>query len=285
MQTAEAKVETYRSTHDLFDTGSSTTGTTTLSQQQLSDLNTELTRTRATRADAEAKASQIRQALQANNVPNVTDVLNSQLIQNLVAQEVELRAQIAQLNATLLPAHPKMRELNAQLAGLDGQIAGEAKKILESLEGEAKLAAAREDEIQNSLTGLKQTAATANDAGVELRALEREAAAERDLLESYLGRYREALAREQGQRPAGRRAHHFARQRLERSGFPEEDADDAGRDVRCADPGDRLHSAQGIGERPADAPRQLRGSDAGGAGRQDSRRPLALGPTTTASVA
>jgi uncharacterized protein involved in exopolysaccharide biosynthesis len=198
VQAAEAKVEDYRSSHDLFDTGSSTTGTTTLPQQQLSDLNAELTRTRAARADAEAKASQIRQALQSNNVPNVTDVLNSQLIQNLIGQEVALRAQIAQLNATLLPQHPKMRELNAQLAGLDDQIAAEAKKILESLEGEASLAAARENEIQQSLTSLKQTAATANDAGVELRALEREAAADRDLLESYLGRYREALAREQG---------------------------------------------------------------------------------------
>lgn len=200
VQAAEARVETYRSTHNLFDTGSAGTGsgTTTLPQQQLSDLNAELTRTRAARADAEAKASQIRQALQSNNVPNVSDVLNSQLIQNLIGQEVALRAQIAQLNATLLPQHPKMRELNAQLAGLDDQIAGEARKILDSFEGDAKLAAAREDQINQSLNGLKQTAATAGDAGVELRALEREAAADRDLLESYLGRYREALAREQG---------------------------------------------------------------------------------------
>jgi uncharacterized protein involved in exopolysaccharide biosynthesis len=197
VQAAEAKVEQYRAANDLFDT-SSGTSSTTLSQQQLSDLNAELTRVRATRADAEAKAAQIRQALQANNVPNVSDVLNSQLIQNLIAQEVALRAQIAQLNATLLPQHPKMRELNAQLAGLDDQIGAEARKILESLEGDAKLAQAREAEITQSLTGLKQTAATANDASVELRALEREAAADRDLLESYLGRYREALAREQG---------------------------------------------------------------------------------------
>jgi succinoglycan biosynthesis transport protein ExoP len=195
VQAAEAKVETFRSQNDLFDAGGTTP--TTLPQQQLSDFNTELSKVRAERADAEAKAAQIRSAINANSVPNLTDVLNSPLIQSLVEQEVALRAQIAQLNATLLPQHPKMKELNAQLAGLDHQIAGEARKILESMESEAKLAAGRETEIQQSLTGLKQTAATANDAGVQLRALEREAAAERDLLESYLGRYREALAREQ----------------------------------------------------------------------------------------
>jgi uncharacterized protein involved in exopolysaccharide biosynthesis len=196
VQAAEAKVEAYRSQNGLFDTGGTTP--TTLPQQQLSDLSAGLTKVRAARTDAEAKASQVRLALQSNGVPNVTDVLNSQLIQNLVGQEVALRSQIAQLNATLLPQHPKMRELNAQLADLDGQIAGEARKILDSLEGEAKLAQARETEIQQSLSRLKETAATAGDAGVELRALEREAAAQRDLLESYLGRYREALAREQG---------------------------------------------------------------------------------------
>ena len=197
VQAAEAKVERYRAQNDLFDAGG--TSAATLSQQQLTDLNTELSKIRASRADAEAKASQIRLGLQSNSVPNLTDVLNSGLIQRLVEQQVALRSQVAQLNATLLPQHPRMKELNAQVADLDRQIVGEARKILESLEAEAKLAQAREIEITQSLAGLKTTAATANDAGVELRALEREAAAERDLLESYLGRYREAVAREQTQ--------------------------------------------------------------------------------------
>jgi Mrp family chromosome partitioning ATPase len=130
-------------------------------------------------------------------VPSLSDVLNAPLIQRLVEQQVALSAEIAQLNATLLPQHPRMRALVAQVADLDRQVAGEAAKIVESLEGEARLAAARETEIQRSLVAMKATAADANDAGVELRALEREAAAQRDLLESYLGRYREALAREE----------------------------------------------------------------------------------------
>jgi succinoglycan biosynthesis transport protein ExoP len=195
VQDAEAKVERYRTENDLFSSGGATPGT--LSQQQLSDLNAELTRVRAARAEAEAKAAQIKIGLDAGSVPNVPDVLNSPLIQRLIEQQVALRSQIAQLNATLLPQHPRMRELAAQIADLDRQIAAEADKIVQSLEGEARLAAARQGEIEQSLAALKTTAATANDAGVELRALEREAAAQRDLLESYLGRYREALAREQ----------------------------------------------------------------------------------------
>ena len=195
VQTAEARVEDFRSKNDLFDAGGTTP--TTLPQQQLANLNSELSKVRAERANAEAKAAQIRAGLASNTVPNLTDVLNSPLIQNLVAQEVALRGQIAQLNATLLPGHPKMQELNAQVADLDRQIIGEARKILESLEAEEKTTEAREAEINDGLAKLKDTTATANDAGVELRALEREAAADRDLLATYLSRYREAVGREQ----------------------------------------------------------------------------------------
>jgi uncharacterized protein involved in exopolysaccharide biosynthesis/Mrp family chromosome partitioning ATPase len=197
---AEAKVETYRSQQGLFQSDVPGGGQTavTLPEQQLSDLNAELTKVKAARADAEAKAAQIRAGITTGSVPNLTDVLNSQLIQRLSEQVVALKAQMAQLSATFLPGHPRMQELAAQIKDLDRQISAEAQKILDSVEAEAKLSKAREDEIARSLDQMKATAATANDAGVQLRALEREAAAQRDLLDTYLRRYREALARQNG---------------------------------------------------------------------------------------
>ena len=193
---AERTVEQYRSAHGLFASGTQTT--TTLPQQQLSDLNTELARVRAARADAEAKAAQIRAGLNSGTVPNISEVLNSPLIQRLIEQQVALRAQIAEQSATYLPGHPRMRELRAQITDLDSQVKSEARKIVAALESEAELALGREAEIQASLDRVMVTTATANDSEVELRALEREAAAERDLLDTYLRRYREALARQNG---------------------------------------------------------------------------------------
>jgi uncharacterized protein involved in exopolysaccharide biosynthesis len=199
VQDAEAKVEKFRSDNDLFSAGS--TADTTLPQQQLGDLNTELARVRAEMADAKAKADQIRAALNAGTTPNVPEVLNSPLIQRLIEQQVGLRAQIAQLSATLLPGHPRMKELSAQVADLDRQIGVEARKIVDALDAEAGLAQAREAELSGSLSRQKVVTGQANDAEVQLRALEREAAAQRDLLDSYLRRYREALSREQGDLP------------------------------------------------------------------------------------
>ena len=192
---------------------------------------------RAARADAEAKAAQIRVRPQGRRRPNLTDVLNSPLIQSLVEQQVALQvADRAQLNATLLPGHPRMRELNAQIADLDRQIAVEATQDsgFAGGRGEARRRRAKPRSIREPRPLSRRPQRRPTTPGCELRALEREAAAQRDLLDSYLRRYREALAREQTRLPAGRRARHLARRRVERARFPEEGADDRGGDGRGA---------------------------------------------------
>src|SRR5665213_590646 len=94
VEAAEAQVEDFRSRNDLFDTtgaGGSSGAATTLPQQQLADLNAELSRVRADRATAEAKAAQISAALSSNAISSNSDVLASPIIQNLVTQDITLR--------------------------------------------------------------------------------------------------------------------------------------------------------------------------------------------------
>jgi len=86
--------------------------------------------------------------------------------------------------------------LKAQIADLDGQIKQEAATQARSFENDAKLANARLDSQMASLDQLKSQAATTNVDDVQLRELERDAKSQRDLLENYLAKYREATARE-----------------------------------------------------------------------------------------
>jgi len=79
---------------------------------------------------------------------------------------------------------------------LDTQIRDEASKLSRSLDNDARIAAGRVDALSASLDQLKKQATSTNGQDVELRALEREAKAQRDLLESYLAKYREANTRE-----------------------------------------------------------------------------------------
>ena len=168
----------------------------TIAAKQLSDISTELSRVRAERADSEARAQSVRNALENGQaVDAVSDVLESPVIQRLRESEGNVRAQLADLSTTLLEAHPRMKGLRAQLADVEQQILGEIRKVLSSLESNTRVARIREEELIAQLNALKAGSAREGEEAVELRSLEREAAAQRELLETYLGRYREAASR------------------------------------------------------------------------------------------
>jgi polysaccharide biosynthesis transport protein len=189
---AESRVEDFRSKSSLF-VG---TNNTTLSNQQMGEFNTQLNNARALKSDAESKARLIREMLQSGKPIEASEVLNSELTRRLSEQRVTLRAQLAEQSSTLLDGHPRIKELKAQLADLDRQLREEASKISRSLDNDARIAGGRVEGLSASLEQLKKQATSSNGQDVQLRALEREAKAQRDLLESYLAKYREATTRE-----------------------------------------------------------------------------------------
>ena len=64
------------------------------------------------------------------------------------------------------------------------------------LDNDAAVAGNRVESLTASLDQVKKLASQSNEQDVQLRALEREAKTQRDLLESYLVKYREASARD-----------------------------------------------------------------------------------------
>ncbi|MET3592915.1 MULTISPECIES: exopolysaccharide transport family protein [Mesorhizobium] len=189
---AEAKVAAYRAQSDLLMGGNNSV----LATQQLSELSTELSRVRANRAAAEATADSVRKALQnGGTLDSVPEVLSSELIQRLLERQVELRTNIADLSTTLLDNHPRIRALKSQLADLGGQIRNEAQKILKGLTTQAQTAKAREDQLVEEVNQLKAASARAGEQQVQLDALQRDANAQRQQLESYMASYREAASR------------------------------------------------------------------------------------------
>jgi tyrosine-protein kinase Etk/Wzc len=189
---AESRVEDFRSKSSLFIG----TNNTSLSNQQMGELNTQLNNARALKSDAENKARLIREMLQSGKPIEASEVLNSELMRRLSEQRVTLRGQLAEQSSTLLDNHPRIKELKAQLADLDHQIRDEAGKTSRSLDTDARIAGGRLESLSASLDQLKKLASSSNGQDVQLRALEREAKAQRDLLESYLAKYREANTRE-----------------------------------------------------------------------------------------
>ena len=224
---AEAKVEAFRAKSNLLVGPNNTT----LSVQQLGDLNAQLAAARAQKSDAGAKAKLIRDMLKSGETIESSDILNSELIRRLSEQRVTLRAQLAEQSSTLLANHPRIKELKAQIADLDIQIRKEAETLARSLENDAKLADAK---VDAQTFDLRPAQEPGGDVERGRRAAAR-ARARRQIAarpaESYLAKYREATARDSIDVGAGRRAGDFARHGVDRAGLSEEAADSRDRDL------------------------------------------------------
>jgi uncharacterized protein involved in exopolysaccharide biosynthesis/Mrp family chromosome partitioning ATPase len=192
VQEADAKVEDFRAKANLYIGNNDQS----LNTQQLGELTTQLATARSQKADLDARSKLIRDMLKGGKPVESADIVNSDLLKRLVEQRVLLRAQLAEQASTLLERHPRIQELNAQINALDTQMRGELERLVTSIENDARIAAARIEQTNDAMTRIKKQISGASPQDVQLRALEREAKSQRDLLESYLARYREAAARE-----------------------------------------------------------------------------------------
>ncbi|MEL6919921.1 MAG: AAA family ATPase, partial [Pseudomonadota bacterium] len=196
VRTAEARVANYRAANELFVGRNDEI----LATQQLSELSTELSRVRADRSSLDARVRSVESALSNGAaLDTLPDVIASPLVSRLTDQRALLNAQAADLSTTLLPSHPRLKAVQSQLTDVDAQILDQARKVLAGLRNEANIAGERETELERDLNTLKSASARANTQAVELNALEREAASQRELLETYLVRFREAQSRDEGQ--------------------------------------------------------------------------------------
>ena len=182
---AETEIDRYRGQIDGFRGGAQNTG---LNEQQMSELTAELTKAKAARGEAEARAKSAREMMKLGSADALPDVQKSPLIQNLVQQRVRIERQISEQSTTLLPGHPRMRQMNADLAGLKLQIKDEVAKIVDSLDKEARVVQGREDSIEKSLADIKARVVTNAPEEAKLRQLEANAKAKRTELESLQAR-------------------------------------------------------------------------------------------------
>jgi len=189
---AEAAVAAYRIQNDLF-TGNNNTS---LLDQQLSNISDQISAAQERRNTAQSRATLISGLLdQGQPVEGVPDVRASVVVQQLAEEKARLQGERAQRLATLLSNHPTVRAIDAQIVEVDRQIAQEGRRVAQALRSEAEIEAGIETSLREELTRTKISASTATNAGVTLAELEREAAAQRGLLETYLSRYRDAASR------------------------------------------------------------------------------------------
>ena len=192
VQQAEAAVANYRVENDLF-TGANSTS---ILNEQLTAISSQITAAQERKNAAQSRASLIREVLaQGQAIDGIQDVRNSVVIQQLSQSKANLQGELAQRSSTLLPNHPTIKALIAQIDEIEDQIAAEALRVADALEAEARIESDLEGSLRDELARAKVSVSNATRDSVTLEELQREARAHRELLESYLLRYSDASSR------------------------------------------------------------------------------------------
>jgi uncharacterized protein involved in exopolysaccharide biosynthesis len=188
---AEAKVEAFRVGSGLLsgDDGQKA------GADQASDLSAKLSAARAASTAAGGKASLLRDLEREGRLADASPAIADESFRRLIDQRVGLKAEIADASRTLLPLHPRMKDLAARLAALDGEIRNAAEQIARTSEAEARRAGEEADVLAAKLAEQSKAASSVSGAQASLHALEAEAQSARDALASYQEMAREAEAR------------------------------------------------------------------------------------------
>lgn len=189
---AEQAAQEFRGQANIFALGQQSTD---LHQQQLAELSAELTRATALAGEVEARTEAARLHLDAGAAELLPDVQRSPLIQGLVASRVRVQRQLAELSATLLPGHPRMRQLSADLGNLKRQIHGEVEKIVRGLEKEAAVARSRQQLLETRIDEVKARIVKQSPDDVQLKQLEAAARSKRSELERLQAQFEATRAR------------------------------------------------------------------------------------------
>jgi len=184
LREAEEAVSQFRSANNLFQSG-----TLTLSQQQLSELNAKLVEARADAAQKKARVDLLT-SLEAkgSGIVNLPDFGVNTTLQNLRQQASTLSQQEADLLARYGAAHPLVVNIQAQQRDMERSIAAETQRLAAAMKNDYQLAQSRVVSLEKSLREATGQTSIDDATAIRLRELERTAAVNKTLFEDFLQR-------------------------------------------------------------------------------------------------
>jgi uncharacterized protein involved in exopolysaccharide biosynthesis/Mrp family chromosome partitioning ATPase len=183
LQRRETAVEDYRREAGLLQGV-----TASLTSERLSGLNSQLLEARAALAQASGRYEEAMAAREAGRGAAMAEVLQSETIRDLRAQESEIASEVAQFENVYGPQHPRMMDLRQHLAQVRRGIAGEVDRILASLASATETYRQRVELLEVEVAEVRAKVVQEDAAMARLRVLEREAEATRELYQDTLRR-------------------------------------------------------------------------------------------------
>lgn len=190
---AERAVENFKERNNIVQTENSAT----LSDQQLSELNSSLITVRSEATQAKARFDNIK-AIIASGDPNAatTDILSNQVIGDLRSKYLELSRHATEILRRQGKEHLAYKNLERQMRDLQNLIFNEYRRMAESYKSELDLAMSKEQSLQNQLAAATGTSQATNRNQIELRELQRRADSTRILYTKMLDKSNQEVERQ-----------------------------------------------------------------------------------------
>jgi polysaccharide biosynthesis transport protein len=192
-QKAALEVERYRAENGLTSAKGAL-----VSEQQLSDLNTQFILAQADTARTLAQYNQLQSIVDGgaeaavNNAAVLSDQGNASVISELRTRYLTIAKRIEEITSQFGQDHPQAVSLRTEQQEIGQQIFQELKQMTASARNQYEVAKSRETSLRDNLDRVTGVASTANQSLVHLRELEQKSQALSDLYQTYLKRYQEA---------------------------------------------------------------------------------------------
>ncbi len=198
----QAQVDTqalqqYRISNNLLSTSGAS-----LTEQEISAYNQEVTRARAEAAEDQARLQTALAQLRSGSAgDDVGEALDSPVISSLRSQETVAAAKLADLAAKYGPNHPQLIRAKSELEEIRGRIEAEIGRVISNLKARQAVSSQRLASLNSSLVNARAKLSLNNSAMVGLSELERAAEASQGIYETYLNRFKELLAADGSEKP------------------------------------------------------------------------------------
>ncbi len=190
---SQAQVEKYKADNNLsYLSGEK------LREQQIDRLNEQMVLAGTKTEEARARIEQVRRMLKSRDYQQLANSNKSEVLTKLRDRLAAASQREASLSSTLLPSHPTLREVRAEIVSVRKQIENEGKRVLDDLEVMFQSAREREQFIRQSFDKTIKGMQDSGAAIVKLRELERTAASDREIYESFLNRSNETIEQSTG---------------------------------------------------------------------------------------
>jgi succinoglycan biosynthesis transport protein ExoP len=168
-----------------------------ISEQQFSEMTTQLVAAQAATAQAQARYLGIKNIIDTHQTESaVTESLANPVINDLRTKYLDASKRMSDLERKLGPSHITVVNLKNTMDELGTLLFQELARVAQSYRSDYEVAAAREKALTDILTRQQSVAAGANDAQVKLRQLEQKAESYKTLYQSYMQHYQEAARQE-----------------------------------------------------------------------------------------